>query len=181
MSLLISILYAPIVFVALKFFNINIVSILLFFLSLIWFFYTWEKDRKNIVFPLFYLTTAVICFFIQEFLILKALPLFISIFIFLIFLISFLKKESIILSFVQKLAKKEFSKEEINYIQKSTFFWLLILNLNLFLHLWALVSSNINFWLFYSSIGGYLLIIIAGVIQYLHKKFIFNPRQKVVK
>lgn len=177
MGLFISILYAPIIFFSLKFFDITTVSIILFFLSIFWFLYTLKKDKKNIAFPIFYLVTALICFFAKEFFILKALPLFISVFILFIFTISFIKKESIILHFAQKFIKKEFTKAEKDYMFSSTLFWILVCSFNVAIHIYALISSNIGFWLFYSSIGGYLLIIIAGVLQYLHKKFIFTPQQ----
>lgn len=181
MGLLISILYAPIVFFSLKLFDITTVSILLFFLSVLWFFYTLKTDKKNIAFPLFYILTAVVCFFAQEFFILKALPLFISIFILFIFTVSFLKKESIILSFVSKFTNKVFSEAEKEYMQRSTLFWIIICSINVLLHLFALFSTNINFWLFYGSIGGYLFIIIGGMLQYLHKKYIFKPQQSSSK
>lgn len=174
MEIFLSILYAPFVYFALKFFDIQTVSTILFSISLIWFIFSFIKDKKSAIIPSFYLIISFLCFFIEEFMLLKILPLLISIFIALIFIISFIKKESILFYFIQKFKKEVLTLEEKEYIHKSTFFWILITILNVALHIWAYVGENINFWLFYSTVGGYLLIVSAGIVQYLHKNFIYK-------
>jgi len=174
MEIFLSILYAPFVYFALKFFDIQTVSVILFSMSLIWFVFSFMKDKKSSFVPSVYLIISFLCFFIEEFMLLKILPLLLSVFVALIFIISFIKKESILFYFIKKFRKTELRIEEKEYVHKSTLFWILITVLNVFLHIFAYVGENINFWLFYSTLGGYLLIASAGILQYLHKKFIFK-------
>ena len=81
--------------------------------------------------------------------------------------------KSIILYFAKKFSKEEISEKEKEYIHKSTLFWVIISCINIFIHLQIFQNENINFWIFYSSFGWYFLFIFAGIIQYLHHKFIF--------
>ena len=174
MNLLLSFIYAPLIYLALRHFNIKEVSLTIFGLSLLWFIYTFIKHRRDIYFPILYLSIAILTFFLEDFLVLKVLPLLITFIITMIMFISYLKGESFIYNFVSRFSKKEFSQKEQAYIHRSTFYWVLLGFVNLGLHLYAFLGENINFWVFYSSIGGYLLLIGAGLIQFLHKKFIFS-------
>ncbi len=101
------------------------------------------------------------------------MPLIISSIFTLIIFISYLNKKSVILYFVKKFSKKEISKKEEEYIHKSTLFWIIISCINIYIHSLIFQSEDISSWIFYSSFGWYFLFISAGIIQYLHRKFIF--------
>ena len=139
MRIILSLLYAPIIFFSLKYFNSSI----------------------------------------EEVLVLKALPFIISLIFTTIIIISYIKKRSVILYFAQKFSKTEISIEEKEYIHHCTKFWIVISIINVTIHFFIFLNINSNFWLFYSSIGWYILFISAGVLQFLHRKFVFLKRVKI--
>jgi len=136
MRIILSLLYAPIIFFSLKYFNSSI----------------------------------------EEVLVLKALPFIISLIFTIIIIISYIKKRSVILYFAQKFSKSNIEDEEKKYIHKATKFWIFISMINVTIHFFIFLNINANFWLFYSSIGWYILFITAGVLQFLHRKFVFLKR-----
>ncbi len=174
MNIIISLFYAPFVFFSLRYFDIKIVSINIFIISLIWFFIIIKKGDKQALYPLVYICIALTSYFIESFYILKVLPLLIAIFFTILILVSYINKTSIILFFAKKFSKKSIDKKEEEYIYKSTLFWFFIALINTLIHFYIFISENISFWLYYSSIGWYFIFIFAGILQFLHKKFIFN-------
>lgn len=173
MNFLFSLLYAPLVFLSLRYFDIKIVSIILFFVSVLWFFLLKNKKEFSTLFPLFYMLVAIISYFSKAFLVLKIMPLLISTLFSLFILFSYLKRKSIILHFAEKFAKTAISAKEKEYIHNSTLFWFVLSVLNTAIHLTIFLDTNISFWLYYSSFGWYFLFIGAGVIQFLHRRYIF--------
>ncbi len=176
MSIFISIIYAPFIFISLQYFDISIVSVAIFVISVIWFFIELKHGKKNAIYPSLYIILSISTFFLEEFLVLKILPSIVAILITMIMLISYLKKESIILHFAQKFTKKELPEIEKQYIHNSTLFWIFICCINILIHYLAFLDPNLDFWIYYSSVGGYLLLVFAGIIQYLHKKYVFDKR-----
>lgn len=177
MNTVLAFIYAPLIFFSLKTFDIKTVSAIILIASFFWILFTLKKGFKNALFPLLYFCVGLLTFILDNFMVLKILPLIITAFITGAICISYLKNESIILTFAKRFSKEEFDEEQKEYIQKSTLFWVIISLINLCLHLYAYISDNINFWVFYSSIGGYLLLILAGIVQYMHKQFIFEKRR----
>lgn len=174
MGLIISILYAPLVLVALQYFDIKLVSVVMFFISIIWFGLVIKKDKKEWFYPILYVFVAIGAFLVNDFLVLKILPSIVALFIALVFFVSYLQKKSIILHFVKKYKKEEISKNEEEYIHKSTLFWIGVCLLNTLIHIYAFYDNEVEFWLFYSTIGGYLMFIVFGFLQMLHRKYIFK-------
>lgn len=115
---------------------------------------------------------------LNDALILKAFPLILSTSITLIIYLSYLKKKSLILYFAVKFSKKEISEKEKTYIHNSTLFWIGISVINVLVHTLIFLDTHDSFWIFYSSIGWYILFILAGILQFLHRKFIFLKRIK---
>lgn len=148
----------------------------LFILSLMWLLLSLKKGYKEMALPLLYLIIAIATFVFQEFIILKTLPLIISTLITLLILISYVNKQSIIIYFAKKIQKKEFSKEEELYIHNSTLFWFFVSAVNVGIHLSVLLNNNIQFWIYYSSVGWYLVFIVGGIMQFLHRKLVFLKR-----
>lgn len=136
MRIILSILYAPVIFFLLKYFNTKL----------------------------------------DDAIILKAFPLILSSIITLLIYLSYVKKKSMILYFAKKFSKVDISEEEKEYIHNSTLFWVGVSLINVIVHILIFFDSNDNFWIFYSSIGWYFLFIIAGIFQFLHRKFVFLKR-----
>lgn len=179
MNFIFSLLYAPLVFLSLRYFDIKIVSIILFFVSLLWFFILKNKKDFSILFPLFYMLVAIISYFSKAFLALKIMPLLISTLFSLFILVSYLQRKSIILHFAEKFSRTLISTEEREYIHKSTLFWFVLSVINTAIHLTIFLDTNITFWLYYSTFGWYLLFIGAGIIQFLHRQYIFLRNHNV--
>ena len=176
MQILFSLLYAPIVFLSLQYFDVKSVSIFVFVISLIWFFVQKEKKEFFAMLPLLYMLFSIFAFFTEEFIVLKSLPLLISASFSGLLFFSYLQKKSIILYFAEKFSTDPIPQEEKVYIHHSTLFWFYITLLNTAIHLMLFLESNMHFWLYYSSIGWYVLFIGAGVIQFLHRRYIFLRR-----
>lgn len=175
MNLIISLLYAPVVFYSLKNFELKTVCIVIFIFSFLWFILNIKKGFKEFIFPLFYMLVSVLAFLLDNFLLLKILPLIISALISIFISYSYVSKNSFIFIFLEKINKKV-QEDEKEYIQKSTLFWFFVSFTNILVHGYVLYSNNIIYWTFYSSIGWYFLFIIAGLIQFLHKKIYFKGK-----
>jgi len=173
MHILFSLLYAPFVFLSLRYFDLKVVSGIIFIISLIWFFVVFKKGFKEMLFPVFYLGVSFFAFVLDDFMLLKSLPLLISILVSLYFFYSYFKKQSFILLFLEKL-KKEVDATEKNYIENSTLFWAWVSVVNIFLHLFVLYNDNINYWIIYTSVGWYFLFGFAFIIQMIHKQVYFK-------
>ena len=136
MRIILSILYAPLIYFGLKYFNTSLNDVLL----------------------------------------LKAFPLILSSIITLLIYISYIKKKSMIIYFAQKFSKQKVSEEEKEYIHNSTLSWVGVSLINVIVHTLIFFDTNDNFWIFYSSIGWYFLFLVAGIFQFLHRKFVFLKR-----
>ena len=169
MHILFSLLYAPLVFISLRHFDLNIVSSVVFCVALVWFFIAYKKSYKETIFPLFYIVISILAFSFDDFVFLKSLPLLISSLVSLYFFYSYFTKNSFILQILDKF-QKEVSTQDKEYIQKSTLFWCVVSLINISIHIFIFLSHNINYWIYYSSIGWYFIFIIAFILQMIHKK-----------
>lgn len=138
MRILLSLIYAPLIFFLLKYYNTTL----------------------------------------EDVLVLKAFPLALSSIITLLIFLSYMKKKSMILYFAKKFSKVAISEKEKEYIHNSTLFWIGVSLINVIIHFNIFTGTNSSFWVFYSSIGWYFLFICAGLIQFLHRKFVFLKRLK---
>jgi len=178
MNLIISLFYAPVVFYSLRNFELKTVSLIIFIFYLLWLLLSIKKNIKEYIFPLFYLGVSILAYYLENFLFLKILPLLISGLISIYILYSYISKNSFIFIFLEKFNKKV-EKEEKEYIQKSTLFWFLISLLNVLIHSFVLYTKDMVYWTFYSSVGWYFLFILAGLIQFVHKKIYFKGKVHV--
>lgn len=178
MNLIISLLYAPIVFYSLKNFELKTVSFFIFIFSFLWFILTIKKGFKEFIFPFFYMIISIFAFSLDDFLLLKLLPALLSGLISIFILYSYVSQNSFIFILLEKLNKKV-EVDEKEYIQKSTLFWFFISFLNLLIHCYILYFLDDIYWTFYSSIGWYFLFLLAGLIQFIHKYFCFKKHSYV--
>lgn len=178
MNLLISLIYAPIVFYSLKNFELKTVSIAIFIFSLFWLAFTIQKGLKEFLFPLFYLFISILAYFLESFLLLKMLPLLISILISLFMFYTYFSNNSFIFIFLDKI-KKKVEEREKEYIQKSTLFWSFTSVINVFIHIYVLSIQDLNYWIIYSSVGWYFVFAISGIFQFIHKRLYFNKEKNV--
>ena len=176
MNFILSLLYAPFVFAAFRYFDIRTVSLAVLTMSLIWLAFACRKGKKEALYPLLYSIIALLAFFLRDFSILKVVPLLISGFITLFITISYIRDNSVILYFARKFARHKLSVEEEAYIHRSTLFWIGVSLTNVLIHLYCFLDKRIDFWLYYSSVGWYGVFLAGGVLQYLHRRFVFARR-----
>lgn len=176
MHILFSFLYAPVVVVLLSYFDIKTVSMGLFGFGILWLLSLKKKDIKTTLFPLFYIVVAISAFVLDDFLVLKFLPLLISLAFIFFLMASYFDNDSIILHFARKLHKRPLLEKEEVYINRSTLFWIALACVNILLHVTVLFLKNDHYWIIYSSFGWYLVFIVGGIVQFLHRRFIFLKR-----
>jgi len=174
MNFLLSLLYAPLVFAAFRHFDIRTVSLVILAVSVVWFLFVMRKGGRQILYPLLYIVIAVLALSLRDFAVLKVLPLLISTFITLFIAVSYLRNNSVILHFAEKYARHTLSEREKAYIHHSTLFWVGVSLVNVSIHLYAFLNQNMEFWILYSSVGWYAVFLTGGVLQYLHRRFIFT-------
>jgi uncharacterized membrane protein len=126
--------------------------------------------------PLVYFVLRYFDIGIDDMPILKSIPILLSTIFTITLLLSYIKKESIILILASRFKKEKIPKEEREYIHTSTKYWLLVSMANISLHVILFYTSNDSLWLIYSSIGWIGLFLFAGIFQYIHREFIFLKR-----
>ncbi|MFA7082963.1 MAG: hypothetical protein WC141_00345 [Arcobacteraceae bacterium] len=175
MNLIISLLYAPIVFYSLRNFEIPVVSLCIGFASFLWLIFSIKKGITYYIFPLVYLTISLLAFFLNDMLFLKLLPAILSGLISFFILYTYVTNNSFIFLFLERIHKKV-EENEKKYIQQSTLFWFFISLFNLLIHCYILYIQDIIYWTYYSSIGWYGIFMVGGIIQFIHKKIFLNRR-----
>ena len=81
-----SILYAPLILISLRYFNIEHIAFVVIVLSLVWFYRVRKEGVRVFLLPCFYFCGAVLALFVQNEVVLKAIPLFIALSFVLFFL-----------------------------------------------------------------------------------------------
>ena len=177
MHIVFSLLYAPFVVYLFKHFDIQIVSLSVFSISLVWLIIILKKNAplQTLLFPIFYMIFSSFCFFLEDFIVLKVLPLSLSILVGFYFIYDIYTKNSLVLHFAKRF-KKDITPKEEEYIQSSTYLWASASFLNIFIHIYVLLDDNINYWIIYSSFGWYFVFLITFIIQIIHKKLFFKGK-----
>ena len=171
---LLSLIYAPLILFLLKHYPIQAVALGVMVCSVFWLSISvWRRGDKR--FPLFYLGVSVVAYSVQSTLVLKLLPLMLALAFTLFLMQSHHKGHSLILHFAKRFSKRPLNALEIAYIERSTLFWVGVSCVNILLHTWMLFMDEL-YWGLYASIGWYGLFILAGVIQWLHRHYIFLKR-----
>ena len=108
--------------------------------------------------------------------ILKLLPLLISVYITLLLGLSYKKENRFILRFAIRFSKQPLSDAEIAYIKRSSVFWVGVSFVNVLCHSMMLWQSNVYYWTIYSSFGWYGVFALGGMMQFLHRRYVFLKR-----
>lgn len=115
---------------------------------------------------------------LDDMLFLKSLPLLISVYIWVLICLSYFDGGSFILKFAERFSKKEFCDKERAYIRRSTLFWATVSFVNVILHIAVLLHASEYYWVAYTSFGWYFVFALGGVLQYVHRRFVFLKRVK---
>jgi intracellular septation protein A len=174
----ISLAFAPVFVLALRFFSFENVS---FVFAVIMFVYTlfilYKKESlKTLSTPLIYFIFVLFAYYYINIAFVKLIPALISGAFFLFFLNAAIQKKSVVLHMFRRFSKREIEKAKEEYIAKSDGYWAGILLLNTLIQLLFLFYGSNEVWAFYSSVGWYVLLFIALVLQILYAKIFYEKR-----
>lgn len=170
MAHLTSILYAPFVLFALRYIPIFIVASAMLIISLVWAYKIRKEPIGAFLLPFFYGVGAILALFVGSETVFKTIPLFIAI----AFCLFFLSHQGG--KWLSAMAARfgNLDEKEKQYVYKCRYFWAGVALVNVGIHALAILNFSGVFWAFYASVGWYGLFLIGGVLQFLHRKFVFK-------
>ena len=130
MGHLLTLLYAPLVLLALRYISITVVAWMMIAVAVIWVFIARNNEFKDFLLPSFYGLGGVMALMLEDKVVLVALPLFIATAFFLFFILPQGGRWLCI------MASRFFTlnDKELLYIKKSRFFWAFVAFVNVFIH-----------------------------------------------
>lgn len=172
MAHLASLLYAPFVLFSLRYFPTLVVALSVVCVSLVWLYRVRKKGVQRLVFPLFYGAMGVVALVLDKGAVLKGAPLLVAVAFFLFFL---LPQGGVWLRVVASRFTLLDEKEAL-YVEKSRYFWAGVALVNVCFHALALCFAPSAYWVFYASLGWYGVFVCGGVVQFLHRKYLFQQK-----
>lgn len=174
-NFIISFLYAPIILLSLRYFDIKSVSFTLILFSLAWLsiFFIKRGSKGRPYFPLLYLVMGGCGLAIGDFHVLKATPLLIAVIFTAMIILSSLTKDPFILKMAKRFSRHTIDAREEAYIRQSTKLWIAASLVNVALHVVVLLHPDVYYWGIYTTVGWYAVFIVAGAVQYLHRRYVF--------
>jgi len=175
-----SLTFAPLFVLALRFFEFENVALSFTFLMFIYlvFVLITKQNLKSIATPFIYFVLVLIAYYYSSIEFVKLAPTFISGAFFIFFLNAYIQKKSIVLKMMKRFYKKELGETKENYIAQSDGYWAFILFINTLIQLFFVFYDNNALWAFYSSVGWYLLMLFALILQILYGNiFLFREKQ----
>jgi len=120
--------------------------------------------------PLLYLIILGVAYYFNDVAFVWFLPVLVSSFFFVLLADAHFRGKKLILQYTQKFYKKELSQREEEYLAKGDAYWMFVTLLNTLLQLFFGLGDNQALWLFYSSVGWYILFFLALVLQVIYGK-----------
>ncbi len=168
--MLLTLLYVLFIVVGLRFFEPQVVGIILFSFAAPWTLYELLKNRfSNVLLPLAATIVGFLVWFLDSVLVFKLLPVLITSLFFAKFAEAVIFRRPFLAKMVQKTPKLVWSEEKLAFIDSSHVYWLLITALNLLLQI-AVLFASVKIWALYTTVGWYLLFGGALGLQILYGK-----------
>ena len=111
-----------------------------------------------------------------SFLMLRLIPAIISLVFFIYFLYAYINNKNLILYFTKKFYHKELSELELEFLSHGDKYWVGVTFLNTIIQATMGIYADNNIWAFYSSIGWYIYLFFALIIQIAYGKIYFLKR-----
>lgn len=180
LGLIVSLLFAPTFVIAMYFFEFTSVA---FFYTLFMLFYlivslVFKQDLKSISTPLIYFVFVLIAYMLSSMEFVKMIPALISFTFFMIFFLGFIRKKELILSFTKKFYKKDLDSKKEDFLRKSDGYWALVIFLNTLIQVVLVYTPNNELWAFYSSVGWYIYLAFALILQIVYEKIFIKAGQR---
>ncbi|MBE0495274.1 MAG: hypothetical protein IBX45_02565 [Campylobacterales bacterium] len=169
MAHLASLLYAPLVLLALRYLPVTTVAWGMIGVSLVWLYGVRKGETKSFVFPLFYGLAGVVALGLEEGSALMGVPLFVA----MAFFLFFLSPQGGVWLGVMASRFSVLEEREMAYVQKSRYFWACVALLNVCIHAMMLFVASPTQWALYASVGWYGVFVLGGALQFLHRKYVF--------
>lgn len=171
-SIFLSLIFAPSFVLSIHYYNVDTVA---FVYAIFMLFYLltaiiFKGSLKNISTPLIYFSFILMAYIFTSFQVVKVIPALISLTFFIIFLIAYIQDKKIILSFTRKFYKKEIDQRTIEYLGSSDGYWAIILLINTSIQTGFIFYNNHELWAFYSSVGWYIYLFFAFILQVIYEK-----------
>lgn len=165
-----SLAFAPLFVLGLRFFEFEEVTLAFaLFISLYALFALFTRQSlKNLSTPLLYFIAVILAYYYSSIEFVRLIPALISGAFFIFFFNAYLQKKAIVLSMLRRFYKKELEKRKENYIAQSDGYWAFVLFINTLIQLFLVFYDNNDLWAFYSSVGWYILLFFALIIQIVY-------------
>ena len=167
-----NIIFAPLFVLLIHYFEFRNVVLVYLSMAVIFFVYMYIKKSsyKDMVIPSLYVVILGVAYYFSSFETVKYIPVTLSSIFFLMFVDSHFNKKYMVLGFTQKFYKKELKKEEIDFLKRGDFYWVLVMFINTLIHLYIVNFCSDLVWAFYSSIGWYIYFFGALIAQIIYGK-----------
>lgn len=129
-----------------------------------------KSSYKELVVPSLYVIILSIAYYFSSFETVKYIPVTLSSIFFLMFVDSHYNKKYMVLGFTQKFYKKDLKEEEVAFLKRGDFYWVLVMLINTLIHLYIVNFSSDFVWAFYSSVGWYVYFFGALLVQIIYGK-----------
>ena len=101
----------------------------------------------------------------------KMVPALFSLLAVSLFLTSIVRKKSLTLSLTRRFYKKELNSKEEAFLAKSDLYWFFVTALNTLIISYLTLYSSNTIWALYTSVGWYLYLFFALILQILYGVF----------
>lgn len=173
MANLFSIIFAPSFVIMLHFFEFNEVTSFYLFVALAFFIYSYKikQNLRDMLMPSIYLIALLIAYYFSSFETVKFIPVTLSVIFLALFIDSHYNQKWMVLGFTKKFYKKELSSNEEEFLKNGDAFWIFVMLINTLIQVYVIYYASDIIWVFYTSIGWYILFFVSLLVQILYGKF----------
>ena len=167
-----NIIFAPAFVLLIHYFEFRNVVLAYLVMAIVFFVYVYRKrsSYKDMVVPALYVIILSVAYYFSSFETVKYIPVTLSSIFFLMFVDSHFNKKYMILGFTQKFYKKKLKEEEVEFLKRGDFYWVIVMLINTIIHLYIVNFSSDLVWAFYSSIGWYFYFFGCLIAQIIYGK-----------
>jgi uncharacterized membrane protein len=129
-----------------------------------------KQSIKTVATAAVYFVFIAGAYFLHSMSFIKLIPVLLSAGFFLFFLSAYFGKKELILGFAKRFSPKQIPQKEQEYLAASDGYWSGVLLGNTLIQILFLFYENNVFWAIYSSVGWYIYMFIALIIQLIYVK-----------
>ena len=163
------IIYILTIFFGKDYFSISELGIFFSILGVTWLLFSlknlsWKKSFQ----PIVLIIIGLISIQQNSLIVLKSFPLTLSALFFIAFIYAEITKEYFLIKYIGKF--KKLDEAERIYLEKTHLIWIVVTAINVSLHSYFLFFGSIEEWIFYSTVGWYILLGCGILFQILFRR-----------